>query len=115
MKDITGLPPKMWGPSIIGFGDYHYKYASGHEGDCCLVGFAPRKGNLVLYVVPDFEDYALMLAKLGKHKTGKCCLYIKRLDQIDFKVLRAMIEKTYAHLTGTTKAVPEKLFTIYKG
>lgn len=114
MKEITGCPPKMWGPSIIGFGDYHYKYASGHEGDCCLAAFSPRKGNLVLYIAWDLEDYAPMLAKLGKHKAGKCCLYIKRLDQIDFKVLRAMIEKAHAHLTGTITSDPKKPMTTAK-
>ncbi|MSQ96133.1 MAG: DUF1801 domain-containing protein [Gemmataceae bacterium] len=92
MKEITGHQPKMWGPSIIGFGDYHYKYASGHEGDCCLTGFSPRKGNLSLYIMPGFERYTHLLKKLGKHKTGKSCLCVKRLADIDLAVLREMIE-----------------------
>ena len=108
MKDVTGKPPKMWGPSIVGFGEYHYKYESGHEGDCCAVGFAPRKGTLALYIMPSLDDYAPMLAKLGKHKTGKACLYIKKLADVDLKVLRAMIEKTYTHLGGAAASEAKK-------
>lgn len=102
MKEITGLKPKMWGPSIIGFGEYHYKYASGHEGDCCLTGFSPRKGSLSLYIMPGFERYTHLLKRLGKHKTGKSCLYVKRLADIDVAVLREMIE------TGLRDMVPER-------
>ena len=90
MKDLTGHPPKMWGLSIIGFGTYHYKYASGREGDWLLTGFSPRKENLTLYLGLGLQDRGL-LAKLGKHKTGKGCLYIKRLDDIDRDVLRDLI------------------------
>ncbi|MBI3824314.1 MAG: DUF1801 domain-containing protein [Planctomycetes bacterium] len=96
MKDITGLEPKMWGPSIVGFGEYHYKYASGHEGDCARIGFSPRKGQMSLYFMPGvckFDDY---LKRLGKHKTGKACLYIKKLADVDLAVLREMIEVGYA-------------------
>src|SRR5205823_5773996 len=74
MQEVTGLAPKMWGPSIVGFGEYHYKYESGHEGDCCLIGFAPRKGKTSLYFMPSVQRYAAQLKKLGKHKTGKGCL-----------------------------------------
>jgi Domain of unknown function (DU1801) len=91
MQDITGAPPKMWGPSIVGFGTYHYVYASGHEGDVCLTGFSPRSGALVVYLGPGIENDKLM-AKLGKHKHGKGCLYINKLDDVDRKVLRQLIE-----------------------
>ena len=90
MQEVTGHPPRMWGPSIIGFDSYHYKYASGQEGDALLSGFSPRSAELVLYVGPALQNAALM-AKLGKHKIGKSCLYIKRLDDIDRQVLRELI------------------------
>lgn len=77
MREITGYEPKMWGDSIVGFGSYHYKYASGREGDMPLTGFSPRKKNLTVYVLPGFERYTALMAKLGKYKTGKSCLYIK--------------------------------------
>jgi hypothetical protein len=93
MKSITGKPPKMWGTSIIGFGQYHYKYDSGREGDMPITGFSPRKPNLVLYLGPGLENKKLM-SKLGKHKTGKGCLYIKKLDDIDRSVLRDIIAKS---------------------
>lgn len=92
MADVTGEPPVMWGPSIIGFGQYHYKYESGHEGDIMVVGFSPRKQHLVLYIGPSLNDAKLM-AGLGKHKRGKGCLYINKLDDVDRKVLRRLIEK----------------------
>ncbi len=91
MQDITGAPPKMWGPSIVGFGSYHYAYASGHDGDICLTGFSPRSGSLVVYLGPGIDNEKLM-AKLGKHKHGKGCLYINKLDDVDRKVLRQLIE-----------------------
>lgn len=90
MEAITGEPPKMWGPSIIGFGKYHYKYESGHEGDTMIVGFSPRKQNLVLYLGSVLDNKRLM-AKLGKHKRGKGCLYVNKLDDIDRDVLRELI------------------------
>ena len=92
MERISGHPPKMWGPSIIGFGQYHYKYESGHEGDMTRIGFSPRKGNIVLYLVNGFSGYAELMARLGKHKTGKSCLYIKRLSDIDEAVLEELCE-----------------------
>lgn len=90
MERLSGHPPKMWGPSIIGFGQYHYKYASGHEGDMARIGFSPRKGNTVLYLIDGFEGHAELMARLGKHKTGKSCLYIKRLSAIDESVLEQL-------------------------
>ena len=91
MQSITQKEPKMWGSSIIGFGDYHYKYASGREGDFFLTGFSPRKQNLALYLMGGLENQKDLLKKLGKHKTGKSCLYIKSLNDIDKEVLKEMI------------------------
>ena len=97
MKKITGKPPKMWGPSIVGFGTYHYKYASGREGDMPLTGFSPRKASLVLYLGPGLQDKELT-GKLGKHKTGKGCLYINKLDDVDRDVLRELVTKSVAEM-----------------
>ena len=94
MEKATGEKPKMWGPSIIGFGEYHYKYASGHEGDICLTGFSPRKGNLSLYVLGGFEGQNRLLSELGKHKAGKGCLYIKKLDDVNKEILETIIAKS---------------------
>lgn len=94
MKKVTGHAPKMWGPAIIGFDQYHYKYESGREGDICLVGFSPRKQNLTLYVLAGFPGQDELLQKLGKHKTGKGCLYIKRLEDVDMKVLESMMRQS---------------------
>jgi hypothetical protein len=96
MSHITGLAPKMWGASIVGFGDVHYKYASGREGDWFKIGFSPRKQNLTVYMMDGFPKYQDLLAKLGKHKTGVSCLYINRLEQIDLAVLREMISLSVA-------------------
>lgn len=101
MEEVTGEPPKLWGSSIIGFGSYHYKYASGHEGDACLTGFSPRKQNLVLYILAGFEQYDALLAKLGKYKTGKSCLYINKLADIDQTVLRELVTQSVAHMRAT--------------
>ncbi len=97
---LTGEPAKMWGPSIIGFGSYHYKYDSGHEGDSCRTGFSPRKANMVLYLKGEYDtaNGQAMLARLGKHKTGKGCLYIGKLSDIDMDVLEEMIRDTVAHM-----------------
>ncbi|HET6991823.1 MAG TPA: DUF1801 domain-containing protein [Bacteroidia bacterium] len=92
MKKITKEEAKMWGTAIVGFGSYHYKYASGHEGDACLVGFSPRKQNLTLYLMGFFQKYPDLLKQLGKHKTGKGCLYINSLEDVDIKVLKKIIE-----------------------
>jgi hypothetical protein len=91
MKKITGSQPKMWGSAIIGFGQYHYKYESGHEGDSCLTGFSPRKQNITLYVMPGFTEHPELLEKLGKYKAGKGCLYIKRLVDIEVSVLEKLV------------------------
>ena len=97
MQDITGEPPKMWGPSIVGFGSYRYAYASGHEGEVCLTGFSPRSGALVVYLGPGIDNAKLM-AKLGKHKTGKGCLYVNKLDDVDRGVLRKLVEYSVAEM-----------------
>ena len=97
MKEITQEQPVMWGPSIIGFGSYHYKYDSGREGDSLMMGFSPRKQNITLYILPGFERYQVLMKKLGKHTTGKSCLYIKRLSDVDKDVLKElMTESLYA-------------------
>jgi hypothetical protein len=95
MEEVTGLKAHMYGDTIIGFGSYHYKYASGHEGDAPLAGFSPRKQNLTVYFTGGFENYEEELKKLGKHSLGKVCLYIKRLSDVDLPTLRAMIEKSF--------------------
>jgi uncharacterized protein DUF1801 len=97
MQDITGEPPKMWGPSIVGFGRYHYVYASGRSGEICLTGFSPRSGAIVVYLGPGIENEKLM-SKLGKHKHGKGCLYINKLDDVDRGVLRKLVEHSIAEL-----------------
>jgi hypothetical protein len=98
MKKITGEDPKMWGASIVGFGRYHYKYDSGHEGYSCLTGFSPRKQNLSLYVMPGFGERTDLLEKLGKHKAAKGCLYIKKLADVDIEVLKKLITATVDYL-----------------
>lgn len=95
MKKLTGDKPVMWGPSIIGFGKYHYKYESGREGDFMLVGFSPRKANMVLYVLGSLKDDDPLLGKLGKFKRGRACLYVNTLDDVDMGVLEKVIKKSY--------------------
>ena len=95
MERVTGQPAVMWGPSIVGFGSYHYRYASGHEGDMCRVGFSPRAANLVLYV-GSFPEYEALLDKLGKHKRSTACLYLTRLADVDMGVLEEIARRTYA-------------------
>lgn len=95
MTRVTGEQPRMWGPSIIGFGSYHYRYDSGHEGDMCRIGFSPRAANIVLYIMPGFADEAARLAALGKHRIGKSCLYINRLADVDLAVLEAMVRDAW--------------------
>jgi len=96
MQNAAGEKPKMWGPSIIGFGSYHYRYDSGREGDMPLIGFSPRKTATVLYNMIGSSDSKALLAKLGKHTTGKGCLYIKKLADVDQQVLEAMVVKSLA-------------------
>jgi len=91
MRAVTGEEPKMWGPSMVGFGSYHYKYASGREGDWFVTGFSPRKQDLTLYIMAGFDRYDELMAKLGKYKTGKSCLYLKRLSDVDLGVLRELV------------------------
>ena len=97
MSKVTGKPPRMWGPTIIGFGKYHYKYESGREGEICMTGFSPRKPSLVLYLGPVLEDKKL-LARLGKHKVGKGCLYINKLSDVDRAVLKELVVKAVAEM-----------------
>lgn len=92
MRETTGTRPKMWGSSIVGFGSRHYRYESGREGDWFLTGFSPRKQDLTLYIVPGVNRYPAILKRLGKHKTGVSCLYIKQLGDVDLAVLRELIE-----------------------
>ncbi len=94
MEKVTGEAPAMWGKSIVGFGSYHYKYASGQEGDFMLVGFSPRKQNLVLYIMPGFSAYGELMKKLGKHKTGKSCLYINKLEDVHLPTLRKLVRES---------------------
>ncbi len=98
MESVAGEKPRMWGPSIVGFGNYHYKYESGREGDMPLLGFSPRKAATVLYNMTGSGDCKALLAKLGKHTTGKGCLYIKKLADVDQQVLKAMAVKSVAAL-----------------
>lgn len=98
MKDITGREPKMWGSSIVGFDEYHYKYDSGREGDFFKVGFSPRKQSLTLYIMPGFGRYEELMEQLGKYKTGKSCLYIKKLEDVDMEVLKQLVEESYSYM-----------------
>jgi hypothetical protein len=104
MKEVTGQPPRMWGPTMVGFGDYHYVYASGHEGDTFLTGFSPRKDALAVYFMAGLQErFAAELPKLGKAKASKGCLYIKKLADVDLAVLREMIRANVAHLAALAK------------
>jgi hypothetical protein len=94
MRRATGKRAKMWGSSIVGYGQYHYKYASGHEGDWALTGFSPRKQNLVVYIMPGLDAFPALMKKLGKYKTGKSCLYLNKLEDVDEKVLEQLIARS---------------------
>ncbi|HET6647641.1 MAG TPA: DUF1801 domain-containing protein [Pyrinomonadaceae bacterium] len=94
MKDVTGEDPEMWGDSIVGFGRYRYEYESGTKGEWMITGFSPRKGDLTLYLMSGFDGVADLMSRLGKHKTGKSCLYLKKLADVDVKVLRKIVEKS---------------------
>ncbi|CAN1562470.1 Domain of unknown function DUF1801 [Sphingomonadaceae bacterium] len=100
MTRLSGEPATMWGPSIIGFGRYRYRYNSGREGEMCRIGFSPRKGQTVLYLIDGFKGHAELMAKLGKHKTGKSCLYVKRLSDIDLVVLEDMCRSSLAYMAA---------------
>lgn len=97
-EETTGSPAKMWGTSIIGFGSYHYVYPTGHEGDAPYVGFSPRKAKISLYLMLSEDDREQLLSKLGKHTTGKACVYINKLDDIDLEVLKQLIQRSVACL-----------------
>ena len=99
MHEVTGQPPVMWGTSIVGFGSRHYRYPSGREGDTVAVGFSPRKAEAVLYLTGGLEEYEDLLAGLGPHRTGKGCLYIKRIDEVDPSALRQLIARSYRAVT----------------
>lgn len=101
MERLSGHPPKLWGPSIVGFGSYHYKYASGREGDFLLTGFSPRKSALTLYIMDGYQDRSEILSRLGKHKTGKSCLYVNRLADIDLQVLEELIVDSLEYMRAT--------------
>lgn len=98
MREESGCEPVMWGAAIIGFGQYHYRYESGREGDFMRVGFSPRKQNLSLYIMPGFDGYQDLLDQLGKHKLGKSCLYIKRLSEVDTNALRELVRASLAEM-----------------
>jgi len=104
MKQVTKTEPKLWGSSIVGFGSYHYKYASGREGDWPLIGFSPRKQNLTLYIMAGFEEYDELLNTLGKHTVGKSCLYVKRLADIDLPTLKKLVRQSVRHMRKTNPA-----------
>ena len=99
MERVTGEPATLWGTTIIGFGSYHYRYASGHEGDSCRIGFSPRSANLVLYV-GGFPEYEALLGRLGKHKSSKACLYINKLADVDLNVLEEIADRTFKATEG---------------
>lgn len=104
MQDITKAPPVMWGPSIVGFGSYRYKYATGREGDWPLTGFSPRAKQLVLYVMPGCDGYGDMMAALGPVKCGVSCIYLKRLSDVPLPALKRLIKASVAHLKKTSGA-----------
>ena len=98
MRRVTGKRARMWGPSIVGYGSYHYRYASGREGDFMITGFSPRKQALTLYIMPGFSRFDTLMSKLGKHRTGKSCLYIRRLADVDETVLEQIIADSVGHI-----------------
>ena len=98
MEKVTGAKAKMWGDSIVGFGVYHYRYASGREGDWPLTGFSPRKANLTVYIMSGFDEFPELLARLGKHKTAKSCLYLNRLADVDLGVLEEIVARSVKQL-----------------
>ena len=101
MREVTGEEPRLWGDNIVGYGHYHYKYASGREGDWFLTGFSPRKANLTLYITSGFEQFEDLRAQLGKHTVGKSCLYVKRLSDLDETTLRELIGRSVEHMRAT--------------
>ncbi len=106
MKDVTGLEPEMWGPSIVGFGEYHYRYESGREGDMPLAGFSPRSRSLSLYIMDGFDGYDELLARLGKHRKGVSCLYVNKLDDVGSETLRELVARSYQHMRDAGHSAP---------
>jgi hypothetical protein len=104
MSELSSSPPKMWGDSIIGFGQYRYKYASGREGDWFLVGFSPRKANISLYIISYLENFNELMMQLGKYKTGKSCIYIKKIEDINLDILKELISISIAELKKSETA-----------
>ncbi|MGL4309140.1 MAG: DUF1801 domain-containing protein [Paracoccaceae bacterium] len=103
----TGFPARMWGPSIVGFGRYAYRYESGHAGEAAATGFSPRKAEISIYIMPGYQDYSAILSRLGPHRLGKACLYIRRLDRIDTGVLGELIRAGLADLGKLWPVLPE--------
>lgn len=103
MRDITGIEPQMWGPSIIGFGSYHYKYESGREGDMPMIGFSPRSRSLSLYIMDGFDDHDDLLSRLGKHRKGASCLYVNKLADVDTAILRELITRSFDHTRSSAE------------
>ncbi|MBZ0267230.1 DUF1801 domain-containing protein [bacterium] len=99
MKDVTGARPVMWGPGIVGYGRYHYRYESGREGDFFLAGFSPRKRDLTVYVMSGFSRHGALMKKLGPHKTGKSCLYLRSLDDVDLPTLTELLRRSVAYMS----------------
>jgi len=105
--EVSGFAPVMWGPSIVGFGRYHFRYDSGREGDFLATGFSPRKANLSIYIMPGYQDYSAILSRLGKHKLGKSCLYVNKLADIDLDALRELIAAGLRDLDAIWPVMPE--------
>ncbi|MBI4928305.1 MAG: DUF1801 domain-containing protein [Anaerolineae bacterium] len=101
LQEITGAPAELWGADIVGFGRYAYRYASGHTGEWMVIGFSPRKQYLTLYIMSGFDQYEDLLSRLGKHKTGKSCLYVNKLADLDQSVLRELAARSVAHMRAT--------------
>lgn len=101
MREVTGAEPRLWGSGMVGFGSYHYRYQSGREGDWFLTGFAPRKKELTVYIVSGFDRHGELMRRLGTYKTGKSCLYIKRLADVDVETLRELVRQSVAHVRET--------------
>ena len=106
LREVAGFEPRMWGPSIIGYGRYHYRYDTGREGDFLATGFSPRKANLSIYIMPGYADFGEILARIGKHKKGKSCLYVNKLDDIDTGVLAELIRAGLDDLGTRWPVVP---------
>lgn len=104
---VTGMPARMWGPSIIGFGRYHYRYESGREGDFLMTGFSPRKTATTIYILPGYRDMDAHLTRLGKHKIGKSCLYLNKLADVDMSVLEEMVRDGVAYMRKTYETAAE--------